>query len=104
MINLRGLRIAEREFACKRPPARYRVLRCTQNLHKSTYEGNAFKRGHTYVVHPDRSAEHLVYVVDETGHPFSFLRVERGEPSDHGLYRLTDYFDIESHGSTPGVV
>ena len=71
MNNLKQLRISEEEFACKKPPNRYRVLRCTQNLYKSTYKGNAFKKGHTYFIHPDPTAakEGLVYVVDETGHP-----------------------------------
>ena len=104
MIDIRRLRIPEDRFACKKPPEHYRVLRCTQNLHRSTAQGNVFKRGRTYVVHPDPLARavNLVYVIDETGRPFSFAREELSE-SDRTLYKLRDYFDVDGFGSTPGV-
>jgi len=99
VINLKQLRISEEDFACKKPPNRYRVLRCTQNLYKSTYKGNAFKKGHTYFIHPDPTAAKggLVYVVDETGYPFSFA----GEGIDpKGLYQLGEFFDLDHPAST----
>jgi hypothetical protein len=75
-------------------PARYEMLRCRQSLYKSTYKGNAFKKGHRYVVHPDPD-KRLVFVVDETGHPFSFLKDEPKERFDETLYRLSEYFEAE---------
>lgn len=68
-------------------PESYEVLRCIKTLHKSTYKHAAFKKGHTYVVSPVKSST-FKFVIDETGHPFSFAIGSDNKT----MYIISDYF------------
>lgn len=63
-----------------------RKIECKKSLYKSTYEGDAFTKGKTYILTIE---DKYYWLVDNEGHEFSFTKTP-----GKTMYFIGDYFLI----------
>lgn len=70
------------------------VLKCKQNLYKSTYKKFAFIQGKEYTL--SSVDEKFAYFIDEEKHDFNFFRDNHSIEDGFGFYQLTAYFEMDT--------
>lgn len=61
-----------------------KIVICTEDLYKSTYNSNAFNKGKQYSIIEE--TDKFYYILDEKNHPFNLAK------HDHGVFYFFDKY------------